>query len=367
MSKNLVATHNQGETVSMKPSLRLVSALLALSTLVPHLANAGVAQPSGIANVVISPNRTEFVGMPFARPVEAYGTISAVTTSSGNDTFTVALDAGETMPALGSGTSNTDAWYVFEILDGPAIGFLLPCTANSGSTSVTVEGSIGNLSPAGSRFAIRKDWTLATLFGAAGINNVFGYGNSSSAGTIKGWVQIYDSATASSTTYYVNESGTTTKSYNWRSISGPSNRNHARINLGRGFVLVNRTATNLTVPISGEYRIARTRLSLLGNKFTYVANPGPTDVTFTDSTIPETSPTRFNTHTGGVDTSDQYGLWNSSNRAWTTYNIGGVTSSNGPSAYVGVSRANPTIPAFRALRVKPAGTNPTVITIAPAL
>lgn len=347
---------------------QLFVAALAFSAIAPQLLTAGgVAQPSGIANVVIAPNRTEFVGVPFARPVEVSGTITGASTTSGNDTFTVSLDAGySALPSLGAGTSNTDAWYVLEILDGPAIGFLLPCTGNSGNTSITVEGTTGSISPVGARFALRKDWTLTTLFGAASTSNRFGYGNNSGAATIKGWVQIYDSATATSTTYYVNESGTTTKSYNWRSTTGPSNRNHARISLGRAVVIINRTALDLTIPISGEYRIARTRLSVPGNKITYVSNPGPRDVTFEESTIPATSPTRA-TLAPSTSSGDAYALWASSNRVWTTYRIGGTTHSNGPSAYISTSRVNPTIPAFRAVRVQPIGTNPVTVTIAPAL
>lgn len=353
----------------MNHTLRnFTGAILAISALFVQDTRAGVAQPSGIATITIPPNRTEFVGVPFARPVEFFGTITGASTSSGNDTFTVSLDAGQaSLPNLGAGTSNTDAWYVLEILDGPAIGFLLPTSASSGNTSITVQGTTGSISPVGSRFAIRKDWTLQTLFGSpssAQTRDLFGYGNNSGAPTIKGWIQIYDSATASSTTYYLNESGTTTKTYSWRAASGPTVRNHARLSLGRGIVLVNRTASDLTIPVSGEYRIARTRLSVPGNKITYLANPGPNAVTFADSTIPETSPTRMSLNSGS---GDSYALWNSSNRAWTTYKIGGTAHSNGPSAYIGVSRVNPTIPAFRAVRVTPVGSNQTTITIAPKL
>jgi len=340
-------------------------AILAISALFVQDIRAGIAQPSGIANVVIPPNRTEFVGVPFARPVEFSGTITGASTSSGNDTYTVQLDSG-TLPSLGSGTSNTDAWYVLEILDGPAIGFLLPCTGSVGNTSISLEGTTGSISPVGARFAIRKDWTLSSLFGAASANSIFGYGNNSGASTIKGWVQIYDSATGTSTTYYVNETGTSTKSYNWRSTGGPANRNHARINLGRGVVVINRTASDFSIPVTGEYRVARTRLSIPGSKITYLANPGPFDVTFDQSSIPATSPTRA-TSSPQTSTGDAYALWDSASRVWTTYRIGGTSNSQGPSAYISTTRVNPTIPAFRAVRVQPIGINPVTVTIAPAL
>jgi hypothetical protein len=362
-------TINQGENRIMNHTLRnFTGAILAISALAVQDTRAGVAQPSGIANIVIPPNRTEFVGVPFARPVEFVGTINGKSTTSGNDTFTVTLDAGQSsLPNLGAGTNNTDAWYVLEILDGPAIGFLLPTTASTGNISITVQGSTGSISPVGCRFAIRKDWTLTTLFGNPSDTVTrarFGFGNSSGSPTIKAWIQTYDSLGAASTTYYLNETGTTTKTYSWRSASSPTVRNHARLSLGRGIVLVNRTASHFTVPVAGEYRVARTRLSVPGNKVTYLANPGTKDVTFSESTIPETSPTRMPGNSGSTDT---YALWSSSNRVWTTYRIGGTSHSNGPSAYLNVSRINPTIPAFRALRVQPHGSNQTTITIAPAL
>lgn len=356
----------------MNHTLRyFTGAILAISALFVQDTRAGVAQPSGIANITVPAGvgRTEFFGMPFARPVEFTGTINSASSLGGNATFSVTLDAGQgSLPALNNTNQNLDAWYVLEILDGPAIGFLLPTTNNSGDTSITVEGDTGSIDLTGARFALRKEWTLATLFGAGSVSNRFGYGASSSGVNVNGWVQVYNVASGTLITYYINESGTTTKTYNWRSSTSTSNRNHVPLRLGRGLVLVNRKASDLSVPISGEYRVARTRLSVPAGRLSFIANPGPSDVTFETSTIPATSPTRANGNPSGT-TGDTWQLWNPVTRTFTSYRVGGVTHTNGPSLYtLGNARVNPTIPAFKAVGVRPVGsTGNVVVTIAPSL
>ena len=182
---------------------------------------------------------------------------------------------------------------------------------------------------------------------------------------MKGRVQVYNSLLGSLASYYVRESGTTTKSYNWALSTSTLARNHVPLRMGRGIVLVNNTASELSFTASGEYRIARTRLSVPAGFTTFVANPGPTDVTFDTATIPATSPTRA-TSTPGVG--DQWQLWNASTRSFTTYKVGGTSNANGPSMYLSSARVNPTIPAFKAVAVKPVGSSGNVVvTIAPTL
>jgi len=364
-----LATTNQGEIKNMNSNpYKQFGAALALALVLAQNTFAGLATPSGIAKVTVPGGlgRTEFFGMPFARPVERSGTISSVSTTGGNATFTVALDAGQSaLPSLSNADQNVDAWYLLEILDGPAIGFLLPCTSNTGDTSITVQGDTGTVSvPAGTKFVLRKEWTLATLFGAASNANAFGYGTSSTAATVKGKVQVFNSLLGSLATYYIRESGSITKSYNWALSTSTTARNHVPVRMGRGIVLVNNTANDLVFPVSGEYRIARTRLSVPAGYTTFVANPGPTDVTFDTATIPATSPTRT---TGVPGNADQWQMWNATTRSFTTYKVGGTTNASGPSMYQSSTRVNPTIPAFKAIAVKPYGSGNVVVTVAPNL
>ena len=359
-----------------------VGAALALALVLTQNTFAALATPSGIAKVTVpgGVGRTEFFGMPFARPVERSGTISSFSTTGGNATFTVALDAGQSaLPTVNTYSSdntirateeNTDSWYYLEILDGPAIGFILPITGTDAvSRTVTVLGDTVSVPvPAGTKFNIRKEWTLTTLFGAASNLNAFGYGTSSTGPTVKGRVQVYKSTTKSLATYYVREQGTVTKTYSWQLTTSTAVRNHVPLQMGRGIVLINNKATDLTFTASGEYRTARTRLCVPANLLTFKSNPGPTDVTFDTSTIPATSPTRG---TGVPSNADEYQTWSAATRSFTSYKVGGTSNVNGPSMYLSSTRVNPTIPAFKAIGVKPYATPLTypnvVVTIAPNL
>ena len=381
MTEIFLATTNQGEIKNMNSNrYKQFGAALALALVLAQNTFAGLATPSGIAKVTVpgGVGRTEFFGMPFARPVERSGTISSVSTTDGNATFTVALDAGQSaLPTVNTYSSNatilateqnTDAWYLLEILDGPGIGFIFPCTGTSaGSNTVTVKGDTGTISiPSGTKFVLRKEWTLSTLFGAASATNPFGFGSSSTgnnatSGIVKGRVQVYNSLLGTLANYYINKTST---SYNWRLASLPQNRNHVPLQLGKGVVVVNSTSSALAFTVSGEYRTARTRLSVPAGYTTFVSNPGPTDVTFDTATIPATSPTRTTSTPG---TSDTWRIWNAVSRTFASYKVGGTSNANGPSMYLGSSRVDPTIPAFKAVAVVPAGTGNKIVTIAPKL
>jgi len=185
---------------------------------------------------------------------------------------------------------------------------------------------------------------------------------------VKGRVQVYKSTTKSLATYYVREQGTVTKTYSWQLTTSTAVRNHVPLQMGRGIVLINNKNTDLTFTASGEYRTARTRLCVPANLLTFVSNPGPTDVTFDTSTIPATSPTRG---TGVPSNADEYQTWSAATRSFTSYKVGGTSNTNGPSMYLSSTRVNPTIPAFKAIGVKPYATPLTypnvVVTIAPNL
>jgi hypothetical protein len=256
-----------------------------------------------------------------------------------------------------------DQWYIIEIVDGPAIGLILNAVGGTGDTSITVEGLIPsdiNIET-GSKFAVRKAWTLSSLFGAASASNVFGSGLTSTSSGVNAQVQLLDSATGGLTTFYINLLG---GAYNWKASSGSANRNHNPLGLGKGFVVVNRKASQFAFDLSGDFRAARTRLVVPANgKKTLLANPSVFDTTFTAATIPATSPTRG---TGVPSTADQYSIWSTSARAFAPYKIGGSTHASGPSAYSGSSRVNPAIPKFTSVLATPAGTADTVVTIAPA-
>lgn len=337
---------------------------------------AGLATPVGVNNLTVPASTTAVLGSPYARPVEAFGTVSGNSATGGNTLLTVSVDLNGGSPALPSGTGNTDTslsntdenvdgWWVVEILDGPAIGLVLDVVGGT-SSSLTVKGTLPssiNLS-AGSKFALRRAWTLSSLLGAASSSSPFGYGKGPTADTVNGNVQILDTTTGSLTTYYINKVGT--GAANWRSSqTGTANKNHVPLGLGRGFIVVNLKASALTFPLSGDYRTARTRLVMPGGKKTLLANPGVYNTDFAASGIPNTTPNRGNTVPNAA--TDSYQVWNTSSKAFALYRMGDATAANGPTAFLGSARTNPAIAAFSSILVTPYGTNPAVVTISPAL
>lgn len=344
-------------------SIRSILALAGSSLLLAsvHPSFAGVADPSGIVNVSVPATNTVISATPFARPIEAFGTVSSVASSSGNTTLTVAVNSGSrSLPSFTNTDPNVDSWYVVEILDGPAIGLILKAVGGT-SSSIVASGTLPasvNIAT-GSKFAVRKDWTLTSLFGAASSSNAFGSGTAPTSTGVNAQVQLYNVDTGSLTTYYISSAG----GYNWRSSGSTVNRNHAPVGLGTGFSIVNRKGVVFNFPLSGEYRTARTRLVVPAGKKTLLGNPGVYDITFADSTITETSPNRATTVPN--TSHDLYQVWNAPTRSFLSYRIGGTSTT--ASAYVGSTRTNPVIGKFTALLASPAGANPSVVTIAPAL
>jgi hypothetical protein len=310
------------------------------------------------------------MGTPYARKVEAFGTVTSTESipAAGSNPATTVLTvvkdpSSAQLPSFTNVDTNVDAWYIIEIVDGPAIGLILTAVGGVGNTSITVQGLIPSSIniETGSKFAVRKAWTLASLFGAASSSNPFGSGLTSTSSGVNAQVQLLDSTTGGLTTYFINFLA---GAYNWKASTGSAIRNHVPLGLGKGFVIVNKKATQFAFDLSGDFRAARTRLVVPADgKKTLLANPSVFDTTFTGATIPATSPTRGN---GVPITADQYAVWNTSARAFATYKIGGATHASGPSAYTGNTRVNPAIPKFASVLVTPAGTADTVVTIAPA-
>lgn len=355
---------NKTNTNLLKKSLSLLTAL----GLMAESTQAGLGDPVGITQVTVPASTTSVMGTPYARKVEAFGTVTSTATSGSNTVFTVVKDpASASLPLFTNTDNNEDEWYIIEIVDGPAIGLILNAVNGVGNTSITVEGLIPSSIniETGSKFAVRKAWTLSSLFGAASASNVFGSGLSSTASGINAQVQVLRSSTGSLTTYFIHK--TSGGVCNWRASTDTANLNHVPIGLGKGFVVVNRKAVPFNFDLAGDYRTARTRLVAEGGKRILLSNPGLFDTSFNAATIPVTSPTRANTIPGASH--DGYGVWNSATRSFSTYRIGGVTqtSAGGASAFDNAGeRANPAITKFTSVLVTPAGSGAKVVTIAPA-
>jgi len=218
-----------------------------------------------IGQITFAGGKRDFVSTPFVRPVEENGTgiVSSVTDSS-----TLVLDPdganySGTAQWTGGSTSQ-DKWYIVEILDGRYIGMVFLIATQNGNTVTTSEVALptdGAL--VGSKYAIRKDWTLSTFFGDTSSPSfpLAKNNNASLADTINVFVQ----KTQGFVTYYVNNTG------QWKNGLGFTTP-HARIPYGGGVQVLRRASGAATMTLSGEVRKSRLRRDVGVNEFALIAN-----------------------------------------------------------------------------------------------
>ena len=281
MQKNLQLKkpQTQGANIMKMTATRFAAAsLLAALSLTSSYAG-GIAQPNGIFTVpVVGPSKLNLLATPFARSVVAEGTISAQTGSILNVSA---------VPAMTDGLP-----YVLEIQDGDYIGVIALVTASTGNASggtVTVQYSFpAGAIASGARYAIRPDWTISTLFGAAATSQV-GSSTSYGGGDV---LQIFNPVTQKLENFWRQRTGSSPNfNYAWLTQAGTPADN-VRVPLGEGFIIKRFSSTTLNLRLSGELRQTRTRKEILGNgKLNIVANPNPYPVKLSQSGLTPTAGT----------------------------------------------------------------------------
>jgi len=222
------------------------------------------------------------IGCSLARPAVLKGEVDA-TVSSGATTFTAFGTNVFDGLALAGGTEaepTSDNHFIVEFTSGAYTGLVKQVTAFSGST-VTVAGGLPVIDK-GTRFVLRKDHTLGSLFGNADSANLVtksGLTSGSTAGS-SDVVSVLNSA--GQWVKYFYRSGTGWKLTTLRS---GSDRQHVRVSLGTG-VLLSPISTK-TIGLSGEYRGARARVTLV-NAATILANPYPVSTTLGQTDLAST-------------------------------------------------------------------------------
>lgn len=261
---------------------------LTLSALVLPLQAADVGVGTSYLSLPISvtANQPLFVGASLARPPVLKGWLAADVAVAATS-FTTANSASssdmfnglsvETGAEDGSGTPLTDNNYVVEITSGPNTGLIKIVTA-FGTNQITVKGGLPALT-VGTTFTLRKDHTLATLFGNADSGSLLtqsGLSSGSTAGSAD-VVSILDSTGAWKKFFYRAGTG-------WRLTTARtgSDRANVRVSLGTGVLIT--PVTTKTITVSGEYRGTRSRISLV-NQATIVANPYPVATTLAETDL----------------------------------------------------------------------------------
>lgn len=266
---------------------------------------ASIGSPASIVEIsFVGGGKRDFVSTPYVRAEEASGTIASVGSTT---TLTLADEASATYTTgrFTPGTSTQDNKYILEVLDGRYIGLVAYIKSNAGNTFTIDEVSLptdGLL--VGSKYAIRKDWTIESLFGAASATSPLAAGSSTASGDN---INIWNQKTQAYSTYYIRLSSGV---YSWRDAVGNA-ANHVRIPYGQGVQVLRRAAGNGALTLTGELRTSRLRRDVLLNKTALIANLSPSATTLGDLNV---SIDRAASAAGSV-----VKVWNPATQAWTAY------------------------------------------------
>ena len=200
-------------------------------------------------------------------------TVSGSSVAAATATATVSGGAVTAITVVSSGTGFLATPTV--TIAAPPSGVQATATAVingfSGST-VTVAGGLPVIDK-GTRFVLRKDHTLGSLFGNADSANLVTRSGLSSGSTSGSSDVVSVLNSAGQWVKYFYRAGT-----GWKLTTARTgtDRQHVRVSLGTGVLLT--PVSSKTIGLSGEYRGTRARVTLV-NGATILANPYPVSTT----------------------------------------------------------------------------------------
>jgi uncharacterized protein (TIGR02597 family) len=234
---------------------------LAIALAIPTLTNAQTVatDPVGfLALNVASPAATggsaiSLLGLAFTNPVAYQATLSSAsgtTLTDSNANFT-------------SGTYNGAANnYYIELITGTGTGVFSQITSASGTSIVTAK-DLSSYVTSGTGYKIRKNWTLASVFGTDPASNLVLTGGTA---TSADEVLVYSTTAHAYTIYYYKSSGL--GGTGWRTSTDPSTdvSNTAYFSPVDGLIVRRHTAGTLpntspasnTFPLAGAVKLGQT-------------------------------------------------------------------------------------------------------------
>lgn len=285
----------------MNRILKSTLAILALAGILAQTQtlHAGIATPSAVFTITLAAGNN-FIATPFARSEEGVGTVTA---QSGSTLTLSPISGPLSYTANAYGTTAAEP-YVLEILDGAWIGYSAVILSNTANTITLPAGAPSDL--AGSRYVIRQDWTVESLFGAATSSSLTATDmdagdDLSSADQIR----LMDDNGTLGPVYFRAFRGS---AYGWFNENGES-VSKARLPFGKGVFVQSIGSKSLT--LSGIVRASRTRMDIVGGKkINLLANPVPFAVKLSASGMDITPGTT-------VGNADNLRIWNGT--SWTSY------------------------------------------------
>jgi len=283
--------------IQNKSSIALT--ILALAGILAQPLQAGIATPSALFTIELKTGNN-FISTPFARSEEDTGTIS----SQSNTVLTVASLTGTTYNANEFSSAAVEP-YILEILDGPWIGYTTTIQSNTATTITLPAGSPTDLQ--GCKYAIRMDWTVESLFGAAASSPLTGTawfdGDEDSADEIR---LMSDTGSLGPVYLKATIDGAGTQQWINRAEQDVSK---TRLPFGKGIFV--KAKSDKTITLSGIVRGSRTRIDIVGGKkINLLANPVPFAVKLQDCGLEITRGT-------SDANADNLRLWNGT--AWISY------------------------------------------------
>lgn len=275
--------------------MKIRNLILVLSALALPLQAADVGTVQLSLPIPVNVGETKLIGVFLTQPAIMKGelnadvALNATSFTAYNSTATplfnsypVADESGAAEFAPASGNH-----YIIEFTSGPYTGLIKQVTSFSGNVA-NVRGGLPALTT-GTKFILRLDQTLASLFGEGTTLSplkIFEGGDPGDADV----VGVLSRAGTWKRYFY--QSG-----FGWREVgdrgASGADRKHVRVATGTGFSFKPIEGNVLTM--TGEYRGTRSRISLSGFT-TLVANPYPKAVSLKDSGLAQyltsfTSPT----------------------------------------------------------------------------
>ena len=242
------------------------------------------------------------VGCSLARPAVLKGEVDVAVNLNATafNAFGTNVFTGLEIAGGNEAAPTSDNHWIIEFTSGAYTGLIKQVVSFSGST-VNVAGPLPVIDK-GTRFVLRKDHTLGSLFGDADLAKVVtksGLTSGRTAGS-SDVVSVLNSAGQWAKYFFKEGTG-------WRLTTDPTSlttRQHVRVSLGTGVLLS--PVLSKTIGLSGEYRGTRSRVTLV-NAASIVANPYPVSTPLGQTDLASTL-----TKGNGPSTSDEIRVLQSS-------------------------------------------------------
>ena len=244
-----------------------------------------------------------FLGLGFTQPVNYQAALASAAGTNLTDS-SAAFTANQFSGPAG-------AFYV-ELTNGTGAGRTSQITGTPTATTITTATDLSSFVTSGTTYKIRKNWTLASVFGAdptaAGASGLAGGSN-----TTADQVLVFSASGQGYTQYYYKTSGL--GGTGWRSTASTSIDASSTPFLSTDGVLVARQASgNLTFALAGAVKLGPTALPV-GPGFNLLSNVYPAG-TFTLAT----SGLQGSGLTGGTNiTADQVLIFNNTTNGYDQY------------------------------------------------